>query len=81
MTMPTTEKILTIEEATQKLIELTTAVQNMRQAQQYWHIHFGSKAAERKKRYEKKVDEILDSLGCTIHRNTNNIQSHNLPSQ
>jgi hypothetical protein len=79
--MPNQDTILTNDQAAQKLLELTTAVQNMRQAQQYWHIHFGSKAAERKKRYEKKVDEILDSLGCTIHRNTNNIQSHNLPSQ
>lgn len=71
--MPTTIH-LTPEEMKQELQELLHIVHNMRFAQKYWHIHFGSDAKEKKTNWEKKVDAKLDRFGLHEHNNTNAVQ-------
>lgn len=66
-------KIETEEELKQLFLELTHAVHNMRHAQKYWHIHFGSVNRKRKETWETKVDGILNRLGLAEHQNLKSI--------
>lgn len=71
--MPTTI-YLTEEQMKKELQELLHIVHNMRFAQKYWHIHFGSTARQQKEKWELKADEKLNRFGLTEHNNTNAVQ-------
>lgn len=56
-----------------KFQELAHTLHNLRFATKYWNEHGGFCARERMNTWQKRADQLLDSLGLTLHNNINSV--------
>lgn len=67
-------KIESEEQLAEKFIELAHVLHNLRFYEKYWNEHYGCDARRNMKKWQKKADDLLDSLGLTLHNNINAVK-------